>query len=185
MEVKSAEVLFEHYLKTLGRNASFNLGLPPDTRGILHEKDVDALKEFKQILDIAFKNNLAQRQKINASTARRGYRGKNLIDGNPLTFWAAPENCTSAEIIIQFDEPREVNAILLKESIALGQRIKSFRVEARNTDEFEVLGEATTIGYKRILTFDPVKTDQIKVSIMDSRAAPVLSEIQFYRFPDL
>ncbi|MBE9519417.1 MAG: hypothetical protein IMY68_12630, partial [Bacteroidetes bacterium] len=78
-----------------------------------------------------------------------------------------------------------VNAILLQEYIQLGQRIKSFCVEVRKADEFVVVGEATTIGYKRILTFDTVQTDEIKITIRDSRAAPVLSEIQLYRFPNL
>ena len=63
--------------------------------------------------------------------------------------------------------------------------LQKFSVEVRKADEFVVVGEATTIGYKRILTFDAVQTDEIRISIRDSRAAPVLSEIQLYRFPDL
>lgn len=184
-EVKSAGVLFDHYLKTVGRNASFNLGLPPDTRGIMHENDVESLKGFKQILDEAFRSNLALKQKISTDVASSGYPGKKVIDGNPKTYWAAPEHTTSAEIIIRLDEVREINAILLQEYIPLGQRVKSFRLEVKKADEFVLVGEATTIGYKRILTFDLVRTDEIKITVTDSRAAPVLSEIQLYRFPDL
>ena len=66
----------------------------------------------------------------------------------------------------------------------MGQRIKTFSVEVRKADEFVVVGEATTIGHKRILTFDTVLTDEIRVTIVDSRAAPLVSEIQIYRFPD-
>lgn len=182
--VKSSGVLFEHYLRTVGRNASFNLGLPPDTRGIMHEHDVESLKGFKKILDQAFKTNLALRQKIKTSTSRRGYPGKSMIDGDPSSYWAAPEDQISAEIIIKLDEIEEVNAILLQEYIGLGQRIKAFSIEARLSDEYVSLAEGSTIGYKRILTFDPVGTDEIRISVKDSRAAPVLSEIQLYRFPD-
>lgn len=183
--VKSSEVLFEHYLKTVGRNASFNLGLPPDTRGILHETDVESLQGFKQILDEAFKTNLALRQKITTDVSRRGYPGKKLIDGNPRSCWAAPEHQTTAEIVIQLNEIQEFNSILLQEHIELGQRIKSFLVEVRKDDEFVRVAEATTVGHKRILTFETVQTDAIKVTVTDSRAAPVLCEIQLYRFPDL
>jgi len=182
--VKSSAVLFEHYLKTVGRNASFNLGLPPDIRGIMHENDTESLKGFRQILDEAFKSNLAQGQKISTDEARKGYPGRKMNDGNPDTYWAAPEGRTTAEIIIQLDEMREINAILLQEYIQLGQRIKSFSVKVRKADEFVVVEEATTIGFKRILTFDTVQTDEIKITIRDSRAAPVLSEIQLYRFPN-
>ena len=183
--VKTSGDLFTHYLMTVGRNASFNLGLPPDTRGIMHETDVESLRGFKEILDEAFRTNLALRQKISADGSRSGYRANKLVDGNPETCWAAPENQTSAEIHIQLKEVQDINAILLQEHIASGQRIKSFRVEFRKADAYEVATEATTIGYKRILTFDPVQTDALKVIITDSRAAPVLSEIQLYRFPDL
>ena len=183
--VKSSEVLFDHYLKIVGRNASFNLGLPPDTRGLMHENDVKSLRGFREILKQAFKSNLAIRSKIKADVNRRGYQGKKMIDGDPETYWAAPENSIRAEIIIQLDEIRELNAILLQEYIKLGQRIKSFRVEVKTAGEFVVVGEASTIGYKRILTFEPLKTNEIKVTIEDSRAAPVLSEIQIYRFPDV
>lgn len=184
-EVKSSEVLFEHYLKTVGRNASFNLGLAPDTRGILHENDVESLRGFNQILDEAFKTNLALRQKIKTDVSSSGYRGKKLVDGNLLTCWAAPENRTIAEILIRLENMQEINAILLQEYIGLGQRVKSFSVEVRKAGKFVVVAEATTIGYKRILTFDTVLTDEIRITIKDSRAAPVLSEIQLYRFPDL
>ncbi len=183
--VKSPEELFDHYLKTVGRNASFNLGLPPDTRGILHEQDLEALKGFKQILDEAFHTNLALKQQISTDANRRGYPGKKLIDGNPGTFWAAPENSTAAEIIIQLDDIQEVNAILLQEHIELGQRIKSFSVEVKIEGEYIRVKEGSTIGYKRILTFDTVLTNEIRVTIKDSRAAPVLSEIQLYCFQNL
>ncbi len=182
--VKSSEVLFDHYLKTVGRNASFNLGLAPDMRGLMHENDLKSLLGFKQILDDAFKYNLAYKQKITTDASGKGYQGKKMIDGNPETYWAAPEERSKYEIIIQLDEVHELNAILLQEYIGLGQRVKSFNVEVKKAGEYVVVAEATTIGYKRILTFDTVKTDQIRVTIADSRAAPVLSEIQLYRFPD-
>jgi alpha-L-fucosidase len=183
--VKSSKELFEHYLKTVGRNAAFNLGLPPDTRGIMHEKDVASLRGLKGILDEAFKTNLALNQHTETDVSVPGHRGKQLVDGNSRTCWAAPEDQRKAWISIQLDQPRELNAIVLQEDISLGQRVKDFQVEARIADKLVLVAEATTIGYKRILTFDPVRTDELKVTLMDSRAAPVLSEIQLYRFPDL
>ena len=182
--VKSPGVLFAHYLKTVGRNASFNLGLAPDMRGLMHDNDLNSLLGFKQILDDAFKSNLALSQKIQADASRKGYQAKTLIDGDPETYWAAPEQRVRSEINIQLEDIKEINAILLQEYIALGQRVKSFYVEAKIADKFVLVAEATSIGYKRILTFDTVKTDEIRVTILNSRAAPVLSEIHLYLFPD-
>ena len=183
--VKSSRVLFDHYLKTVGRNASFNLGLPPDTRGIMHEKDVESLRGFGQILEQAFKENLALGEHISASSARKGYPGKKMLDGKRTTFWAAPENQVRAEIILKLEEKQETNAILLQEYIELGQRIKSFKIEAKIEYGYVPVGEGTTIGYKRILTFDPVISNEFRITIEDSRASPLLAEIQLYRFPDL
>jgi len=151
----------------------------------LHEQDLESLRGFKQILDEAFKTNLALGQKVITDASRRGYPGKKLIDGNPRTCWAAPENSTSSEIIVQLDEIQKVNAILLQEYIELGQRAKAFYVEVKKDGTYERVAEGSTIGHKRILTFDTVLTNEIRIILVDSRAAPVLSEIQLYCFQNL
>ena len=45
---------------------------------------------------------------------------------------------------------------------------------------WQQVATATTIGYKRILEFDPVETDKIRVNITASKACPVLSAIEVY-----
>ena len=53
--VKTGTELFDLYLRSVGRGASFLLNVPPDRRGLLHEKDVASLAEFRRLVDDAFR----------------------------------------------------------------------------------------------------------------------------------
>ena len=53
--VKTGAELFDLYLRSVGRGASFLLNVPPDRRGLLHEKDVASLDEFRRLVDDAFR----------------------------------------------------------------------------------------------------------------------------------
>ena len=61
--VKSPEQLVDIWYSSVGRNSVLLLNLPPDRRGLIHENDVAALKGMKQILDVTFSNNLAEKAK--------------------------------------------------------------------------------------------------------------------------
>jgi len=67
------------------------------------------------------------------------------------------DNVVTGSFELEFSEPQTVSYVLLQEYIPLGQRIKSFRVEVWNNNEWKTVSEATIIGYKRILKINPVK----------------------------
>ncbi len=69
---------------------------------------------------------------------------------------------------------------MLQEYIQLGQRVKSFSVEAWKEDRWQSIAKGTTIGYKRILKIDPVETDKLRITILDSKACPVISNVEIY-----
>ncbi len=182
-KVKSPEKLFEIYLTSVGRGSNLLLNVPPDRTGHFHENDVKALRGFKELLDKAFGNNLAAKATVTASS----YRGKsklyapaNLIDGDKNTYWATDENVRTASVEITFPVVTTIKYIMLQEYIQLGQRIKSFNVEAWKNGEWQQVASATTIGYKRILSIDPVETKKIRINFTDSKACPVISNIAVY-----
>lgn len=47
------------------------------------------------------------------------------------------------------------NILLLLENITVGQRIEKFELEYWNGKEWKKATEGTTVGYKRLLQFDP------------------------------
>jgi alpha-L-fucosidase len=73
-----------------------------------------------------------------------------------------------------------VKYIVLQEYIKLGQRVQSFTVEAWKDNAWQKVAEGTTIGYKRILRIEPVKTSRIRVNITGSKACPVISNAEIY-----
>lgn len=68
--VKTPQELVDIYYKSVGRNAVLLINLPPDKRGLIHENDVKALKEFKQIIDETFAVNLTEGASSTASNYR-------------------------------------------------------------------------------------------------------------------
>ncbi len=181
--VKTAQQLFEIYLNTVGRGSTLLLNIPPDRRGLIHENDVQSLIGFRKLLDIEFKFDLATNASIKASTFRGNsklYAPENVLDNNSETYWASNDNETTAIIEITLKQASIIKYILLQEYIKLGQRVKSFKVETMVNQRWQTLVEGTTIGYKRILKCKPIETNKIKVSIIDAKACPLISNISLY-----
>jgi alpha-L-fucosidase len=73
----------------------------------------------------------------------------------------------------------------VQEYIALGQRVKSFSLEVLQDGQWTLLDTATTIGYKRILLFPTVTATQLRFTINDSKACPLISNIGVYNAPQI
>jgi alpha-L-fucosidase len=181
--VKSPERLFDLYLTSVGRGSTLLLNVPPDKRGLLHENDVAALRGWRKLLDEAFKTNLAANASVDASAHRGGadqYSGAQVTDGNRETYWSTDDDITVGSLEIQLKEMHPVKYVLLQEYIKLGQRVKSFMIEAWKDNAWKKIGEGTTIGYKRIVKVGSIETDKLRVSITSSKACPVISAIEVY-----
>ncbi len=186
-KVKSVNQLVDIYMKSVGRNGSFLLNIPPDRTGRINEHDVQRLKEFRKALDEIFARNLAAGKRVSADSWRgksNRYAPGNLTDGKEETYWCTNDEVKKGVLTIDMDKRQEVNLVLIQEHIALGQRVKAFKVEVLLDGNWKEVARGTTIGYKRILHFSPVKTDKIRVTIQDAKACPVLNNIEVYRAPE-
>ena len=179
--VKTPEQLFGIYLTSVGRGSTLLLNIPPDQRGLIHENDVAALAGFRKLLDERFRNNLAATA---TADKQRGsdpaYAASKLVDGNKDSYWTTDDGDLSASITINLESMQPVRYIVLQEYIRLGQRVRSFAVDVWKENRWEEISSATTIGYKRILAITPVATNRIRVRILSSKAAPVLSAVEVY-----
>jgi len=181
--VKTPEQLFEIYLASVGRGSLLLLNVPPDKRGLIHAKDQTSLKGFSEILKREFENNLALGGKVNASSVwGQGTlcKTEHLADGNPDSYWSAAAEEKSAALEINLDNSRQIKYIVLQEYIRLGQRVRSFTIEALVNGNWKQIAAGTTIGYKRILRVEPLHTGSIRINISDSRACPILAEVSVY-----
>ena len=70
---------------------------------------------------------------------------------------------------------------MIREQIALGQRVSEFIVEAQDKNgTWKEVAKATTIGNKRLLRFPNVEATALRLTILKSRACPVISDVKFY-----
>lgn len=127
------------------------------------------------MLDSVFANNLAEGASVKASAYRgksKKYAPLNLIDGNKETYWATDDEENTGRFEIDFGKPQNVSYVLLQEYIKLGQRIKSFSIDAWKDNKWHQISEGTTIGYKRIVKVDPVTTTKNKGQYLGFQSMP-------------
>ncbi|MHC0446938.1 alpha-L-fucosidase [Flavobacterium sp. 3-218] len=185
-KVRSLDEMVDIYYESIGRNATFLLNLPVDKRGLVHENDEARLKELVATIKADFKTELladTQVQASNTKGADSNFGPQNVIDGNKNTYWATDEKVKEATIEFTFKKPTAINRILLQEYIKLGQRVKSFSVEAKIDGNWKTIATETTIGYKRILRLDRVTASAIRVNVLDAKAGFVISTIEAYNAP--
>ncbi|HTG67234.1 MAG TPA: alpha-L-fucosidase [Flavobacterium sp.] len=187
-KVKTVPELMEIYYNSIGRNGTLLLNFPIMPNGLIHEKDEKAALEFAQEVKKVFALNLAKGAKVEASNVRANnsdFRAENVLDGDKNTYWATDDQLKSASLIISFDKPTFFNRFLVQEYIKLGQRVKSFKVEAFINQEWKELANETTIGYKRILCFPTVEATKIRFTILDAKSNPLISNIEIYNAPQI
>lgn len=185
-KVKTVPQLMETYYNSIGRNGTLLLNFPIMPNGLIHENDEKAALEFGATVKASFADNLAKKKKVSATNVRgdsEKFEAENSTDNNPDTYWTTDDSVTTASLTIDFEKPTSVNRFLAQEFIRLGQRVKSFAVEAFIDGTWKELTKGTTIGYKRILRFPGVETTKIRFTITDANGSPVISNIGVYNAP--
>jgi alpha-L-fucosidase len=183
-KVKTPQQLIDIFYKSVGRNGTLLLNIPPDRRGLFHENDVASLKEFRMILNETFKTDLASGGTITASNCRGNnakFSPKNLLDHNSDTYWAVDDGIKKAEIELILSKSILFDRIMLQEPTRFGQRISEFSVEAWLNNTWLEVCRGTTIGYKRLLRIDPIQTDRVRILIKDSKGTVAISNIGIYK----
>ena len=145
------------------------------------EQDVESLMAWREMVDNAFRNDLAEEALFTASSSRgRGFEAENM-QGEDEGYWATADGVTTGDITLKWSEPITAKYIVVQEHIALGQRVREFVIEAFDGDDWQEIASGTTIGYKRILPLtDSVTTDQLRIRLLDSRAELAISRIAIY-----
>jgi alpha-L-fucosidase len=185
-EVKTPKELLKIYYESVGRGACLNLNLPPDKRGRIHENDVQSLREFRRIIDATFANNLARQASLTPSNFRgsaKKYSARNLVDTERDTYWATDDGVTSPELVLAFARPVTFNVIGLREFLPLGQRIEAFAVDQWVDGKWVEFAKGTSIGNRRLIRTEPVRTQKVRLRITQSAVCPALSEFGLYSEP--
>ncbi len=188
---KSPETLAEMYFNSVGLGSPFLLNVPPNRDGKFDERYVETLKEFGEIIDNTFDDNVAADASA-VATAVRGnhpdYDASNTTDGDYDTYWTMDDGQTTGSVTVDLDKPTLIDVIEIQEYIPLGQRISKFTAEVnlgtKEDPNWQVYGSAGTIGYKRLIKGAPVTASQIRVTIDAAYAVPLINNIAAYKADD-
>ena len=155
-QVRSLANLVNIYYRSVGCNSVLLLNIPPDRRGLIHEIDVQRIKELSEYINKTFATNYVEK-------------------GNQE--WVAQVG-GSKEYDVK--SGAMVNTFLIQEDITKGQRVEDFLVEVYSNGAWQYATEGTTIGYKRLLRFSDCQPEKVRVTIRGARATANISNVGLY-----
>ena len=174
--------LCDLYYRSVGHNATFLLNFPVDKDGLIHPIDSANAVNFHKKIQQELSVNVLKGVTPFVDSYQGKHVGKNITDNLYDTYWAS-KKVKSASIEFRLGKEKEISRLMLQEYIPLGQRVKAFSVyclQGKNWVKLNQKEETTTIGYKRILRFDKVKTNGLRIVFDDARSVPCISNVSAY-----
>lgn len=179
-KVKTPKHLNDIYYTSVGMNGVLLLNIPPDKRGLVHDADIKSLQAWTSIRQQTFANNLAKGARVKGL----GFmKRRKLFDGKDGTHYTTPKKADKANVVLTLKKPATFDVLALQENIKLGQRVEKFSAWYNDNGTWKKFTGGTTIGYKRLLRFEKITTDKIKIDIESSRLNPYVAEIGLYLQP--
>lgn len=182
-KVKSPRELVDIYFSSVGKNSVLLLNVPPDKQGLINKIDISNLMGMRSILDETFNTNFVEGAKVSASNEKKGFDAENIVDNKGTSYWTTKDGIDTASIIFNLPNKQTFDVAMLQEYIEVGQRVSKFSLQAWDGKNWKEFTKGTTIGYKRLLRFDPVETSKVKLIIEQSRANPTLSNFGLFKLP--
>ena len=188
--VRSVDNLKRIYYGSIGGNTMLLLNIPPDTRGLIHEKDVETMEQLGE--HIAKSNaQLLTVKEITAPISEEGNEIENVLNYeydestyDPISYYTPKDESEKYSIKIQLDGEHKINRVKLVENVAFSQRIEEFEIYAYIKGKRKKVGRNTTVGYGRVAFFPPTVADCVEIVITQSRRKPYLEFIGVYEDND-
>lgn len=164
-KVRTLNELLDIYYKSVGRNANLLLNFPVNKDGVIPTEDVNRINDFKNYLNSTFSTGF--------------FKDKD-------TSWINVNNGKSKEY--KLSSKTKVNVLVIQEDISKGQRVESFSIQYfddvsssyKDVTLAPISKKTETIGYKRIIKFNTVTTDKIKITINETRLPANIANVNVY-----
>lgn len=148
--VRTADNLFDLYLRSVGRNSKLLLNVPPTPAGLLHGTDVGRLAEFRARLRAAFGDDHARGRRVS---------------------WRETSP-TTATAEVDLGAERHITFVRIGEDIMNGQAAARHTIWGATGDQWREIGSGTTLGYARITRVDS-SVRRIRVTVDESVGRPI------------
>ena len=154
-EAHSLERLFRTYLDSCGANACFNLNIPPMPNGKFHPNDVIRLKELGE----ALRSSFGEDKKIAFETEI-----------------LPTESDTQCRIRLHLQRKTKLAYVQIRENIAEGQRVESFRILADGRTVYR----GYTVGHNKICPVN-AEADTVEIFVTSARDTVDFRDITVYK----
>ncbi len=166
-QVKTVEQLTDLYYNSVGHNANLLLNFPVNQEGRIPSVDSANAVQWHQKMQKDFSNNLLKGCKVSASNTRGSrFDAQNVLDVDYTQYWSTEDGVKQAELVFEFPETTSFNRLLIQEYIPLGQNVEAFYLDYYINGKWlpiETDEPTTTIGYKRLLRFQTVNADKLRI----------------------
>ena len=183
-QVKNVEQLMDLYYNSVGHNTNLLLNFPVNQEGRIPSIDSANAVQWYGKLQKDFAHNLLEGCKVTASNSRSSrFSPKNVLDKDNTAYWATEDNVRQAELIFDFPQSTEFNRLLLQEYIPLGQNVDAFYLDYFFNGKWlpiEVDEPTTTIGYKRLVRFQTVKADKLRIRFKVFKGTLCINKVGAY-----
>lgn len=142
--MRPVDELLQVYRQSVGRNSNLLLNATPGPDGLIPAVHMQRYEELGREI-------------------RRRY-------GSPVATTSGTGNVVS----LPLPQPTRLAGAVLQEDISQGERVRSYRLQARCGHQWITLLQGTCLGHKKIDTFPPVTVDELRLSIATSEGEPII-----------
>ena len=168
--VRSEAEVFDIYERAVGGGETFMLNIPPNREGLFSERDVKSLVMSGARINKTYGNNLAVGAECDSAV---------VLDDDPATSWLA--DGAEPSLVVNLPAVTTINRFLLQEDIERhGQRIEKHALDVWIDGKWVEVSTGTTVGYKKIMRFDAVETQRLRLRILESRAVAAINKISVH-----
>ena len=179
-DVKALSKLMDTWYAAVGGNACFMLGISPDKTGRICESDMETLLSMGAQISIDFNEDLAQESRMTCSGCldnRCGAENVLLYDSSCWHSGTAEKSWIEIDLLDEYD----INKIVLREALSLGQHVEAFSVYAELDGKWQKMYTGTTIGFRCYCRFpEEVRVRRIRVEIEQTRDFAAIERLEAY-----
>lgn len=176
------------YFTSIGRNSAMDIGIAPDTRGLMSDRDAVALAGFGQRIRSIFGHNLADSATFTAENIREGadtYAPANVRNGwQTNRYWTTDDSDLTSSLTMDFGKPTPFSVISLREHVALGERIDDWALDAWQNGAWQTFAQGSGIGMRRLWRGEPIIAEKVRLRIIKAAACPAIAEFAAFLEPE-
>lgn len=181
--VKSAEQLFDLWLRAVGGNSMLLLNIPPMPNGLISAVDVEALRGLGALISARFARRLDAGAQCRICYDDERLARSAVVDASSMPCVTTKEQRQSALLSVgwRWQEAQRPKFLVLGEDIEKGQRVERFSVWAEDeSGALKCVHRGSVIGYKTIVALPETKTSALEVRIEEARGGIALRCAEVY-----